>query len=128
MKDPEDADVHYTFMSEDGREIDFDGEEGIKQWIRIGGDKKISRQTPNRTYQVMGLVDREKRKYKMKVARLLRIQLEEQSRPYNERNPKDQMSKAYECADIHKNILGENLDRETLACWASSLKKKILDK
>ena len=90
--------------------------------------KKISRQTPNRTYQVMELVDREKRKYKMKVARLLRIQLEEQSRPYNERNPKDQMSKAYECADIHKNILGENLDRETLACWASSLKKKILDK
>ena len=43
-KDPEEADVHYTFMSNDGREIDFEGEEGIKKWNRIGGDKKISRQ------------------------------------------------------------------------------------
>ena len=25
------------------------------------------------------------------------------------------MGKAYECEDVHKNILGESLDRETLA-------------
>ena len=49
------------------------------------------------------------------MTKLLRIQLEEQSRPYNEKNPKDQMSKAFECEDTHKDILGESLDRETLA-------------
>jgi len=80
-KDPEEADVHHTFLSEDGREIDFEGEEGIKKWNRIDGDKKISRQIPKRTYQVMELVDRERGKYEKKVTKLLRIQLEEQSRP-----------------------------------------------
>ena len=40
MEDPEDADVHYTCMSDDGRKIDLDGEDGIKQWNKIGGDKK----------------------------------------------------------------------------------------
>jgi len=65
-------------------------------------------------YQVMELVDRERGKYEREVTKLLRIQLEEQSRPYNEKNPKDQMSKTYECEDTHKDILGESLDRETL--------------
>ena len=30
-KDPEEADVHHTFISGDGREIDLEGEEGIKK-------------------------------------------------------------------------------------------------
>ena len=30
-KDLEEADIHHTFMSRDRREIDFDGEEGIKK-------------------------------------------------------------------------------------------------
>ena len=63
----------------------------------------------------MELVDRERGKYEREVTKLLRIQLEEQSRPYNERNPRDQMSKAYQGEDTHKDILGESLDRETLA-------------
>lgn len=90
-------------------------------------ETKKSRQTPSRTYQVMELVDRGKRKYEREVTRLLRIQLEEQSRPYNERNPKDQMSKAYECTDIHENVLGENLDRETLAHKHMESLESILD-
>ena len=69
-KDPEEADVHHTFMSEDGREVDFNGEEGIKKWNKIGGGNlwKVSRQIPNRTYQVMELIDREKGKYEREVS------------------------------------------------------------
>ena len=60
------------------------------------------------------------------MTKLLRIQLEEQSRPYNEKNPKDQMSKAFECEDTHKDILGESLDRETLAYKHVELLERVL--
>lgn len=53
MRDPEEADVDYTFMSEDERKINFDGTKGIIQWNKIGGEKKVSRQTPKRTYLTM---------------------------------------------------------------------------
>ena len=37
------------------------------------------------------------------------------------------MSKAYECTDIHENVLGENLDRETLAHKHMESLESILD-
>ena len=61
-------------MSENGRKINFNGEGGMRQWNRTGGEKKASRQTPKRTYLTMEVTGKEKRRHEAEVARFLRMQ------------------------------------------------------
>ena len=66
MKDPTEADIDHTFMSEDGRAIKFDGESGIEEWNKIGGEKKVNRQMPKRKYLTMAPGSNGKRKQKIR--------------------------------------------------------------